>query len=209
MKRRVPKLTKLANALLIISVLIQFGYLAYMLYQGTQLTAGKDFSKYFLDVFGVEMYMLVGSVAAPVLFVELFSSQAKGKRNSVTTGLFLLGILIYENWSTIQYVISRQPLTQPILLELGLRLVIPMIVILSILTSWRLLAIFGAIGVIATTVYNLNIMETLNLVMGQQAVTVMRISEILYGLGLFVGLIGIKKVGQGANSTSDFELERA
>ena len=210
MKRKLPKLTKLANTLLIISVLIQIGYLGYKLYQGTQLTASQDFVKHFLDVFGLEMYMLVGSVAAPILFVNLFSSQAKGKIAGVTTSVFLmLGILVYEHWSSIQDVISGQPLTQPILLELGLGLVIPVIIVLSILTSYRPLAVIGAIGAIATTVYNLNIMETLDLVMGQQAVTVMRMSEILYGLGLFIGLIGVKKIEKNLYSVSDWEAKNA
>jgi hypothetical protein len=200
MKRKLPKLTKLANTFLVISVLIQIGYLGYTVYQGTQATASQDLFKVFLDVFGLEMYMLVGSVAAPILFVDLFSSQAKGKMAGVTTGfLLMLGILVYKNWSTIQDVISGQPLTQPILFGLGLGLVIPVIIIVSILTSCRPLAIIGAIGALAATVYNLNVIETLDLVMGQQAVTVIQISEILYGLGLSLGLIGIRKVGKAGN----------
>lgn len=210
MKRKLSKLTKLANTLLIVSVLIQIGYLVYKLYQGTQLTASQDFVKHFLDVFGLEMYMLVGSVAAPILFVNLFSSQAKGKMAGVTTGvLLILGILVYEHWKTIQEIISSQLLTQPILLDLVFGLVIPMIVVLSILTSYRPLAVIGAVGVAATTVYNLNVLETLDLVMGQQAVRVMRISEILYGLGLFLGLMGVKKIERNLNSISDLEAKNA
>lgn len=210
MKRKLPKSTKVAITLLIFSVLIQIGYLGYKLYQGTQLTAGQDFAKHFLDVFGLEMYMLVGSIAAPILFVNLFSIQAKGKMAGTITGVFLmLGLLVYEHWSTIQDVISGQPLTQPILLELGLGLVIPVIMILSILTSCRPLAFIGAIGAIVTTVYSLNVMKTLDLAMGKQAVTAMRISEILYGLGLFLGLIGVKKIDKNLYSMSSGETKNA
>ena len=65
--------------------------------------------------------------------------------------------------------------------------------LLSILTSCKPLAVIGAIGAIAATAYNLTILNTMSPLMGQQAVSIMQINEILYGLGLFLGLIGIRK----------------
>lgn len=194
MKQKLPKLTKLANTLLIVSVLLQFGYLMYRLYQNTQLTDSHDILTNSIEILGLEMYLLVGSVAVPVFFVDLFSSQARGKAAGVTPRfLFILALMVYEHWNMIQHIISGQAWTQPIILELSFGLVLPVIMMLSILISSRPLAIISAIGAIALTIYNLNVLGTLNHVMGQESVAVILLSETLYGLGLFLGLIGIKK----------------
>ena len=195
MKRTIPKLTKLANALLIVSVLLQFGYLIFRIYRSNELTDSHDVMRNFLDIFTLEMYMIVGSVAAPILFVDLFSRQARGNMAGVIrSSLLILAIIVYEHWSAIQNIIAGHALTQPTLLELLFGLIIPVIMIISILTSFKLLAIISAIGVIAITLYNLNVLGELNRVLGQESTSIIVVSEILYGLGLFLGLIGIKKV---------------
>ena len=195
MKRTIPKLTKLANALLIVSVLLQFGYLIYRIYRSNELTDSHDVMRNFIDIITLEMYMIVGSVAAPILFIDLFSRQARGNMAGVTrSALLILAIMVYEHWSVIQNIIAGQPLTQPVFIEIFMDLILPVIMVLSILTSFRPLAIISAIAAIAITLYNLSILGELNQVLGQESVAIVFVSETLYGLGLFFGLIGIKKV---------------
>ena len=195
MKRTIPKLTKLANALLIVSVLLQFGYLIYRIYRSNELTDSHDVMRNFIDIFTLEMYMIVGSVAAPILFVDLFSRQARGNMAGVIrSSLLILAIMVYEHWSAIQNIIAGQPLTQPVFIEILMDLILPVIMVLSILTSFRPFAIISAIAALAITLYNLSILGELNQVLGQESVAIVFVSETLYGLGLFFGLIGIKKV---------------
>ena len=211
MKKKLGKLTKTGNILLVVSFLAWLGFVACVFIGlGTIATSTTDvwetinMSNQLL----MAEVMVLGSAAMPLFFVEMFSAQAKGKMGGmVMSALLVAAWLVYVYKDTAVLVFQGATGGSNLTTFLA-DLVVPLLAILSILLSNRPLAIIAAIASLLAMLANASGATQISTIMkayGQgyttasfrnirDLLTALPVAaEIVYGLGMFFGLLGVKK----------------
>lgn len=206
------KLTKVGIFLLVVSFLLWVGAIVYIFLGYGKLITTTNIG--WGELAGslqllVAEGMILSTAAMPIFFAEMFSAQAKGKtRGAVIGAVLLIALLVYENVD-IAEIFNGGESGSVNFANLLVDLVVPALAILAILLSNRPLAIIMAILSIGTTavsvmnalgvsaVFSLNgtgyTSSALSQVSG--AISVLPVvAEIVYGLGMFFGLLGVKKI---------------
>lgn len=195
MKPKLRFTTKLGNLLLILSVVLQIVFLVRLCMSISALQGDfESVMKGLTDILGFEIYMLFSSFAAPLLFIDMFTCQAKGQNAGARFGIIgMLVILALDNNDIIQAVISDFSLLLSNPQTVIYSLVIPAFFLLAILLNNRFLGLLGAVGALVLLVHNSSILSELGSVLNSTPVDAMKSCELLYWFGIFFGMLGIHK----------------
>ena len=148
--------------------------------------------------------MLASVAISPLVYIELFNAQARENIGGVLVGsIVILGCLVYDNLEEILSAAHGEIASQDMLLQLVSQFVVPFITVVAALTSCRPLAIIGAILCIPAAIYDVQTSQMLNEIFDLQGTEVENTfysialgAVILQDIGLFFGLLGIRKVGR-------------
>ena len=208
---KMGKLTKTGVIFLVLSCLIWIGAVACVFAGIGNIATSSSDTFESLNMTGqilmVEI-VLAGSAAMPIFFAELFSAQAKNKTKSMVVSAVWLGAwLIYAYKDTAELVFSGATSAENIAALLA-DMVVPGLSILAILLSNRLVAIFAAVLSVAATIANVSGVSQAGAIIREYGegytttsfkniqillTTLPVVAEIVYGLGMFFGLLGVKK----------------
>lgn len=214
MEKKMGKLTKTGVVFLVLSFLTWLGFVA-CIYAGlgSIVTSASDVFETLNmtnQLFMAEI-VLAGSVAMPLVFAELFSAQAKEKMSGMVVSAVLLAAwLIYTYKDTAELVFNGATSAENLATLLA-GMVVPVLAIIAILLSNRPLAIIAAVLSVVATIANVSGVSQAGAIIKeygagyttasfkniQTLLTVLPIiAEIIYGLGMFFGLLGVKKHGK-------------
>ncbi len=209
---KMGKLSKAGVILLVISFLLWLGALA-CIFVGygeliADLSSGWGAVAASTQLLAAEM-VIASSVAMPIFFAEMFSAQAKGKMKGMATSAILLAAWLVYVYKDTAVLVFRGATGNGNLVTLLTGLVIPVLTILSILTSCRPLAIPMAVLSLVAAVAGVQNASQISSILtmngvGYSSMSAVQVSglirllpmaaEIVYGLGMFLGLLGVKKV---------------
>lgn len=196
--RKLNGRTRTGAVFLTLSFLAWCGYIAYW---NVQLGKTESGLAMLVGVWGTGL--LVSVAATPLMYLELFKAQAQRKIAGVLVGaVFVLGCLVYEYLEQILSIVRGGACDSEMILTMLVGLVVPFTAILAALTSFRPLAIIGAILCIPATIYSVQALrathESLSAIADEQALDTLHYiaigAEIALGVGQFWGLLGIQRV---------------
>ncbi len=211
MKKKLGKLTKIGNILLVVSFLAWLGFVACIFVGlGTIATSTTDVweTLNMSNQLLMAEVMLLGSAAMPLFFVEMFSAQARGKMaGMVTSALLVAAWLVYVYKDTAVLVFQRATGGDNLTTLLA-NLVAPVLAILAILLNNRPMAIIAAIASLLAMLANASGATQISTIIkaygaGYTTASFREIrgvlttlpvaAEVIYGFGMFFGLLGVKK----------------
>ncbi len=211
MKKKLGKLTKIGNILLVVSFLAWLGFVACIFVGLGTIAASTTDVWETLNMSNqllMAEVMLLGSAAMPLFFVEMFSAQAKGKMaGMVTSALLVAAWLVYVYKDTAVLVFQGAPGGDNLTTLLA-DLVAPVLAMLAILLSNRPLAIIAAIASLLAMLANAFGATQIGTIIkaygaGYTTASFREIrgvlttlpvaAEVIYGFGMFFGLLGVKK----------------
>ncbi len=216
---KIRKLTRVSTILLGISCVLWIGAIICIFIGYGQILESADENSG-MGVFAAIMQLLVAeviiisSVARPAFFAEMFSAQAKGKIRGVVIGAVLLAAWLVYAYKDIVESVIHGAAGDGDLIELLTGLVIPVLTIFAILLSSRPLAIIMAVlslGATVVAVLNATVISSVLTLNGvnfaanassqvKMAISIFPVvAEILYGIGMFLGLLGVKKTTKLSN----------
>lgn len=211
MKKKLGKLTKTGNILLVVSFLAWLGFVACIYVGlGTIVTSTTDVWETLNRSNQLLMaeVMLLGSAAMPLFFVEMFSAQAKGKMGGMATSALLVAawlVYVYKDTAVLVFQgVTRDGNLTTFLADL----VVPLLAILAILLSNRPLAIIAGIASLMAMLANASGATQISTIIKaygagyttasfrsiRDLLTALPVAaELVYGFGMFFGLLGVKK----------------
>ncbi len=211
MKKKLGKLTKIGNILLVVSFLAWLGFVACIFVGlGTIATSTTDVweTLNMSNQLLMAEVMLLGSAAMPLFFVEMFSAQARGKMaGMVTSALLVAAWLVYVYKDTAVLVFQGAPGGDNLTTLLA-DFVAPVLAMLAILLSNRPLAIIAAIASLLAMLANASGATQISTIIkaygaGYTTASFREIrgvlttlpvaAEVIYGFGMFFDLLGVKK----------------
>lgn len=152
--------------------------------------------------------MLLGSAAMPLFFVEMFSAQARGKMAGMVTSALLVAAWLVYVYKDTAVLVFQGATGGDNLTTLLADLVAPVLAMLAILLSNRPLAIIAAIASLLAMLANASGATQISTIIkaygaGYTTASFREIrgvlttlpvaAEVIYGFGMFFGLLGVKK----------------
>ena len=211
MKKKLGKLTKIGNILLVVSFLAWLGFVACIYVGlGTIATSTTDAWEAFnmSNQLLMAEVMLLGSAAMPLFFVEMFSAQAKGKMGGMVTSALLVAAWLVYVYKDTAVLVFQGATRDGNLTTFLADLVVPLLAILAILLSNRPLAIIAGIASLLAMLANASGATQISTIIKaygagyttasfrsiRDLLTALPVAaEIIYGFGMFFGLLGVKK----------------
>ncbi len=211
MKKKLGKLTKIGNILLVVSFLAWLGFMACIFVGlGTIATSTTDVweTLNMSNQLLMAEVMLLGSAAMPLFFVEIFSAQAKGKMAGMVTSALLVAAWLVYVYKDTAVLVFQGATGGDNLTTLLADLVAPVLAILAILLSNRPLAIIAAIASLLAMLANASGATQISTIIKAYGAgyttasfreirgvltTLPVVAEVIYGFGMFFGLLGVKK----------------
>lgn len=211
MKKKLGKLTKIGNILLVVSFLTWLGFVACIFVGlGTIATSTTDVweTLNMSNQLLMAEVMLLGSAAMPLFFVEMFSAQAKGKMAGMVTSALLVAAWLVYVYKDTAVLVFQGATGGDNLTTLLADLVAPVLAMLAILLSNRPMAIIAAIASLLAMLANASGATQISTIIkaygaGYTTASFREIrgilttlpvaAEVIYGFGMFFGLLGVKK----------------
>ncbi len=211
MKKKLGKLTKIGNILLVVSFLAWLGFMACIFVGlGTITTSTTDVweTLNMSNQLLMAEVMLLGSAAMPLFFVEMFSAQARGKMAGMVTSALLVAAWLVYMYKDTAVLVFQGATGGDNLTTLLADLVAPVLAMLAILLSNRPLAIIAAIASLLAMLANASGATQISTIIkaygaGYTTASFREIrgvlttlpvaAEVIYGFGMFFGLLGVKK----------------
>ena len=189
MKRKLPLLTRLARLILLIAIILQVLILVLQYSQYFQSDSLQSLAGNFVNLIGLEFYF---ALTESVVFRRLFLEQATGKVHGWFGWLIMLLFFgVIDCWGTIQTLLRGGRPAPAELLAMTVHYAAPILILLAIAFGSRLLSLLAIFGRLLMTLWNLYVLIDLRIVMSETAVAAMLLIELLEGLGIIVGLLGI------------------
>lgn len=189
MKTKIPFLTRLARFVLLVAIILQvlillLQYVSYFQSSSLQSLLGN-----FANIIGLEFYF---SLTEAFVFRRLFLERERGKVRGWFGWLVMLLIFGFLDYSgTIMTLLQGGKPEAAEMLGMTLSYIAPILILLAIVTGSRLLSLLAVMGQILITLWNLNVLVGMRIVMGEAAVAAMLLIELLEGLGIVIGLLAI------------------
>ncbi len=211
MKKKLGKLTKIGNILLVVSFLAWLGFVACIFVGlGTIATSTTDVweTLNMSNQLLMAEVMLLGSAAMPLFFVEIFSAQARGKMAGMVTSALLVAAWLVYVYKDTAVLVFQGATGGDNLTTLLADLVAPVLAMLAILLSNRPLAIIAAIASLLAMLANASGATQISTIIKAYGAgyttasfrevrgvltTLPVAAEVIYGFGMFFGLLGVKK----------------
>ncbi len=211
MKKKLGKLTKIGNILLVVSFLAWLGFVACIFVGlGTIATSTTDVweTLNMSNQLLMAEVMLLGSAAMPLFFVEMFSAQAKGKMAGMVTSALLVAAWLVYVYKDTAVLVFQGATGGDNLTTLLADLVAPVLAMLAILLNNRPMAIIAAIASLLAMLANASGATQISTIIkaygaGYTTASFREIrgvlttlpvaAEVIYGFGMFFGLLGVKK----------------
>lgn len=198
MERKLSGLSKTGIVFLTFSFL---AWCAYIAYWNVQIGEMDNAWVALVSILGTGM--LISVAGTPLMYIELFTAQARRKIGGILVGaIFILGCLVYDNFEEILPITRGEIPDTEGLLRLAALFAVPFITVVAALTSFRPLAIIGAVLCIPETIHSVQTFQSLNATLAgtwsDQSISTLRIiaigAVIFQNIGLFWGLLGIRKI---------------
>ncbi len=210
---KMGKLNKAGVILLVVSFLLWAGAIACIFVgYGELLTNVGGWEDVVASTQLLEAELIIlSSAAMPIFFAKMFSAQAKDKTGGMVTSAVLLAAWLVYAYKDVAEMVLHGATGNGYLANLLAGLVVPVLAILAILLSNRPMAILAAILSLAAAVVGIQNASNISSVLtlngaGYTSSSVLQvrgaistlpiIAEIIYGLGMFFGLLGVKKHGK-------------
>ena len=210
MKReRLSVLTRLGRFFLLLSILFMLGIILFRFYDYMRFLGGMGeqngtgtgeiitiFQKW-MDLIGLEMFF---GFAMDSVFWHLFKAQALGRLRIGGLIGYLFWFLFWmaiEDMSLFGRLLQGGSLSQEDMALLLFRYGIPFLLLAAVYLGRRPFAVLAALCVIPYAAWNLRLVQILDVVVGNEAVASMMAAKALECLGIFFGLLGVKRPERG------------
>lgn len=187
MKQKLGKATRLSVFFLTVAFLLQLGQLIYLMWKAVNLMEGGTLSQA-IGLLQTETFVFICMAAMPLIYDGLFIAQSRRKKGSLITGCLVMAAVIYtDNQDVFQsFDISTETIVN---------IFVPLLVLLTFLIGRRWLGVIISIVVAVATLYRVyEIQNVAGILTSDSNVMCMAIgAEILYGMGIIMGLVGLRK----------------
>ena len=156
--------------------------------EGRQPHGGGNTQPRAIGLLQTETFVFICMAAMPLIYDGLFIAQSRRKKGSLITGCLVMAAVIYtDNQDVFQsFDISTETIVN---------IFVPLLVLLTILIGRRWLGVIISIVVAVATLYRVyEIQNVAGILTSDSNVMCMAIgAEILYGMGIIMGLVGLRK----------------
>ena len=180
------RVARTGKIILILSFALQVILLILVNYTNA-FSAGKGLTR-LTNSLAYSMYLNFGNCASQFFLIRLFSYQTK---KFIPYALLYILFTLLSHWEVIYAFFKGYQLGESDLASLLFGVILTVLIIITIISRFQIIAVITAVGVIGMTVYNINTLSRLNTTINHSLLFGMMLCEILFGIGLALSLLGI------------------